>query len=99
MIDSFKKWLGDRYERVMNRALFDAITRFFADQSVTNSILGNEINIVEALKNLCLDPEFKDAIERTTKSKSATFGRINKWGEVLAACIGKHYDRTSCRII
>lgn len=97
--DVFKKWLGDRFERVINRALFDVIVRFFADSSVAAAVQGKERIIVDALKALCLDPEFKDAIEKTTKSKTATFSRINKWGEVLASCLGKSYDKTTYRII
>lgn len=96
--DAFKKWLGDQYERVINRALFDVVVRFFADTSVVSAIPGNEAKIVDALKNLCLQPEFKDAIEKTTKSKPATFNRINKWGELLAACLGKQYDKVAYRI-
>lgn len=97
--DVFKKWLGDRYERVMNRALFDALTRFFADKSVASAIAGNQEKVVNALKTLCLNVEFKDAIEKTTKSKPATFSRINMWGEALAACIGKQYDKVAYRIV
>lgn len=97
--DAFKKWLGDQYERVINRALFDVVVRFFADTSVVSAVPGNEAKIVDALKNLCLQPEFKDAIEKTTKSKPATFNRINKWGELLAACLGKQYDKVAYRIV
>lgn len=97
--DAFKKWLGDRYERVINRALFDAVTRFFADKPVAAAISGNEGKVVGALKALCLDQEFKDAIEKTTKSKSATFNRINRWGEELAGCLGMQYDKSTCRIL
>lgn len=97
--DAFKKWLGDRYERVINRALFDVVARFFADKSVASAVPGNEASIVEAFKQLCLNSEFKDAIEKTTKSKSATSNRINKWGEVLAGCLGKQYDKATFRIV
>lgn len=37
--DSFKKWIGDKFERVINRAVFDCITRFFSDPEVSNRAL------------------------------------------------------------
>ena len=97
--DAFKKWLGDRYERVINRALFDVVTRFFADTAVTSNVSGNEAKIVDGMKGLCMESAFKDAIEKTTKSKTATFNRINMWGEVLAHAIGKRYDKIAYRIV
>ncbi len=32
--DAFKKWTGDRYERVMNRAIFDAVARYLLRRRV-----------------------------------------------------------------
>lgn len=89
----FKKWLGDRYERVINRALFDCVCRFFADPLVAKAAAGKEGLIVESFKDLCLDREFKDSIEKTTKSVGSTFTRIDKWGEKLAACLNLQYDK------
>jgi uncharacterized protein with ParB-like and HNH nuclease domain len=97
--DAFKKWLGDRYERVMNRALFDSISRFFADPNVVAATIGKEAQITAAFQNRCLDQTFKDSIEKTTKSIGATFTRIDIWGEDLAACLGKTYDKVSHRVI
>jgi uncharacterized protein with ParB-like and HNH nuclease domain len=97
--DVFKKWLGDHYERVINRALFDCIARFCADPVVAAAAPGNESDIVNAFKNRCLDQTFKDSIEKTTKSVNATFTRIDCWGEDLAKCIGKTYDKLQHRIV
>lgn len=96
--DAFKKWLGDRYERVINRALFDCIARFFADSTVVHASVGKEAAIVEAFKKLCLDRDFRDAIEKTPKSVQATFYRIDRWGQALAACLGMTYDPNKRRI-
>lgn len=96
--DAFKKWLGDRYERVINRALFDCIARFFADSAVIQASVGKEVAIVEVFKKLCLDRDFRDAIEKTTKSVHATFYRVDRWGQELAACLGKTYDQNTRRI-
>ncbi len=96
--DAFKKWLGDRYERVINRALFDCIVRFFANPAVVQASVGKEVKIVETFKALCLDRDFRDAIEKTTKSVHATFNRIDRWGSDLAACIGKTYNQNKRQI-
>jgi hypothetical protein len=95
---TFKKWLGERSERVINRAIFDCIARFFADQVVSDAVRGQEVHIVEAFKKLCLEVAFRDSIERTTKSVQATFYRIDRWGQVLADCLGLTYDKISRRI-
>jgi hypothetical protein len=97
--DVFKKWLGDRYERVINRALFDCVARFFADPAVVGAVLGKEAEVVNVFKNLCLNQDFKDSIEKTTKSVHATFTRIDCWGENLAKCLGKTYDKLHHRIV
>ncbi|WP_421250797.1 DUF262 domain-containing protein [Aeromonas sp. 600584] len=97
--DVFKKWLGDKYERVINRAIFDTIIRFFSDQRVVDACRGKEQEIVDAFKNLCLTQGFKDAIEKTTKSTPATHARINLWGAELAAICGMAYDNGIKRII
>ena len=97
--DAFKKWLGDHYERVINRALFDCVARFFADPSVAGAVRGREAEVVESFKKLCLDQSFKDSIEKTTKSVQATFTRIDLWGECLAKCLAKTYDQVQRRIV
>ena len=97
--DAFKKWLGDKYERVINRAIFDCLIRFFADSKVAAAVRGREAGVVDTFKQLCADREFRDSIEKTTKSVPATFLRIDKWGVSLAACLGLSYDNTARRIV
>ncbi len=97
--DAFKKWLGDRYERVINRALFDCVARFFAQPNVVAAIDGKEAEVVNAFQVLCQDQAFKDAIEKTTKSVQATLTRIDRWGSVLARCIGMAYDEKQHQIV
>ncbi|MCD9008237.1 DUF262 domain-containing protein [Luteimonas sp. XNQY3] len=96
--DSFKKWIGDKYERVVNRAVFDCIARFFADQLVRGHSVLKKFEVEEAFKELCSETPFKEAVERTTKSKNATFLRINRWGDSLSAVIGRKYDKATLRI-
>jgi hypothetical protein len=96
--DAFKKWLGDKYERVMNRAVFDCVVRYFAEESVRHAVVGKEADVIAAFKQLCLDQRFKDSVERTTKSKPATMLRMTLWGERLADVVGKKLDPITLRI-
>lgn len=96
--DTFKKWLGDRYERVINRAVFDCVARFFADSMVVDAANGKSTAIVDAFHAVCLDRDFKDSIEKTPKTVHATFHRIDAWGQALATCLNRTYDKVQHRI-
>lgn len=97
--DSFKKWIGDKYERVINRAIFDCISRFFAQPNVATEAIARKIEVVSSFKEACQDQIFKDSIEKTPKTVAATFQRIDIWGEKLANCLGKNYDKNTHRIV
>jgi uncharacterized protein with ParB-like and HNH nuclease domain len=97
--DVFKKWLGDRYERVINRAIFDCVARFFADSAVVAVAQANTDRIVQAFQQLCVDLAFRDSVEKTTKSVRATLYRIDTWGTELAATLGMSYDKNDHRIL
>ncbi|ALS59372.1 hypothetical protein [Pandoraea norimbergensis] len=89
---AFKKWLGDKYERRMNRAVFDCITRFFADEDVARIAEQRKDDVVAAFKQQCTDPKFMESIERTTKSIASTQYRIQAWGSTLSVVVGKQFD-------
>ncbi|WP_211130791.1 DUF262 domain-containing protein [Serratia surfactantfaciens] len=97
--NSFKKWLGVKYERVINRAIFDCIARFFSDPALTNLFLSNKSGIEKAFQQLCLLQGFRDSVEKTTKTTGATHTRIDMWGQLLANVIGRQYDNVTRRII
>lgn len=97
--DAFKKWTGTKFERVMNRAVFDCIVRFFADQSVANAALGKKTDVEAAFKALCTEGSFKDAIEQTTKSRASTFTRVQMWGGKLSDVLGRTYDAAELRVV
>lgn len=97
--NSFKKWLGTKYERVINRAVFDCIARFFSDHEVARLALDNKPQVEDAFKSLCLSQEFRDSVEKTPKTTGATHARIDMWGSVLAGVIGKSYDNLTRRIV
>lgn len=94
----FKKWTETKYERVINRAVFDCMVRFFAEPKVAEAAVASKDNVIEAYQALCGDPKFKATIERTTKSVEATMTRIDMWGTKLAATLGMSYDDHEKRI-
>lgn len=96
--DAFKKWIGDKYERVMNRAVFDCVVRFFSDPLVARQSEQRKHDVEDAFKALCQEVEFKSAIEQTTKSRPATFSRIGMWGNALAGVLGRTYDANELRL-
>ncbi|WBF68238.1 DUF262 domain-containing protein [Desulfovibrio subterraneus] len=86
---SFKKWLGDKYERKFNKAIFDFLVYYFSFEKVRVRLIGKEDAIVSAFKKLFQEnDEFVQSVERTTKSISATSLRLSVWGRVLADIIG-----------
>lgn len=97
--DAFKKWLGDKYERVINRAIFDAVARFFADDAVSTKAKVAGTGVIEAFKVLCLDQTFRDAIEKTPKTVGATFHRIQRWGQTLGQTLHMTYDEVQRRLV
>ena len=97
--DVFKKWNGDTYEKKTNRAVFDVITRFFADPNITELVITHKVAIIERFKEVCLDESFRDAIERTTKTPKAVNDRHSIWGRELAIIVGKHLDEENMRLI
>ncbi|MDM9653920.1 DUF262 domain-containing protein [Pseudomonas wenzhouensis] len=97
--DAFKKWIGDKYERVINRAVFDCISRFFAQPDVAAEAISRKLEVVMAFKEVCQIQAFKDSIEKTPKTVAATFQRVDFWGEKLAACLGRAYDKKERRIV
>jgi uncharacterized protein with ParB-like and HNH nuclease domain len=96
--DVFKKWTGDRFERRINRAVFDVVVRFFSDGNVGQVAIVHRDKVVEAFKKVCDIPEFRSAVERTTKSVEATSKRTRIWGTHLADVLGCNYDEKSARI-
>jgi hypothetical protein len=97
--DSFKKWLGTKYERVINRALFDCIVRFFSEKDVCDAAVQHATLVQDVFHELCLDRDFLDAVEKTPKTVQATDTRINMWGNRLAECLGMRYDATTRRVV
>lgn len=98
--DAFKKWNGNAFERRINRAVFDVITRYFSDAQIADRAKAHPVAVVESFQALCAQNEkFRNSVERTTKTPSATWTRHTLWGEQLAAVIGAKLDEKSMRLV
>lgn len=98
--NAFKKWNGEKFEKRINRAVFDTVARYFSDESIRALAVSKKEEIVEKFKSLCVDNnEFRNAIERTTKSPSATNTRYRLWGELLASILNRQFDSSEMRLV
>lgn len=96
----FRKWNGERFENRLNRAVFDAVARYFSDGVVTKRARAKKNDVVEAFKRLCVDNlEFKRAIEQTTKTPWATQTRLALWGSALAGVVDMRLDKQTMRLV
>lgn len=73
----FKKWTGQNWESRTNRAIFDAIMFCGLRDSCRSAYKSKPQELVDALVDACMDPKFRDAIEKTTKTTEALFDRIS----------------------
>lgn len=81
---AFRKWSGNKYERPLNRAIFDVMTYHFTSASIREAAVNNSDQVEQAFRNLCEnDVAFLSAVEGTTKSIEAIYTRIRHWGEAL----------------
>ncbi len=85
----FRKWDGERFEKQLNRAVFDVVAYSFAEPSIRSAALKSRPDVLQAFKRACEDDGFRNAIESTTKSKSAVRMRFSKWFELLSKAVGK----------
>lgn len=97
--NAFKKWNGEKYERRANRAVIDIMSRFFSPimQSLSDT---QRTSLEEAFKAECTDNEqFRNSIERTTKTPTAVRVRHMVWGEAVAKILDKTLDVQDMRIV
>jgi hypothetical protein len=85
----FRKWDGTRFDKPLNRAVFDVVSNSLTDPNVRAAALKAKSRVLQAFKDLCSNDEFRQAIESTTKSKVAVRNRFSKWFKALGDVIGK----------
>ena len=75
------------------------VTRYFSDNQIAKRAEERPTEIIEVMKSLCSESEmFRNSIERTTKTPSATQIRHRLWGEKLALVIGGRLDEKTMRM-
>ena len=86
--NSFRRWDKDRYQGPFNRAVFDIMTYYFSRKDIANSAQKTPDAVIESYNQLCdSNREFREAIQTTTKSVTATFTRLSEWGKALKGVI------------
>jgi len=91
---AFSRWNGNSYESRFNRAVFDVMAYYFKDDDIAVAAVSKSTKVRERFERLCdEDRDFTNAIQSTTKTVDATFGRLKKWGDALAAVTGVNFRR------
>jgi hypothetical protein len=79
-----RRWIKESFQGQFNRAIFDVLVYYFADQDTREKSRSKKQEILAAFKNLCDSSQyFVDSITSTTKSIGATYMRLRLWGEAL----------------
>lgn len=80
-----RKWTEEGEFGVrLNKAILDVIVFYFSDERIRRIASEKAPAVLEAFKRLCLESEdFRNSIETTTKSLSATSTRLSLWGNRL----------------
>lgn len=88
-----RKWNGERYERALNRALFDVQMSAFALPRIRDVAVEQREKLVAAFKEMCVEDEaFIRSITSTTKTSDAFRTRHNSWRRVLQGSLGQSYS-------
>lgn len=96
--DSFKegacrKWSGERFERALNRAVFDFQIYSLSIPQVRTALNGNVDAVIAAYKRACVDNEaFSRSISATTKTAEAFVTRHRVWAKIMESSTGVTYD-------
>ncbi|WP_371518057.1 DUF262 domain-containing protein [Kitasatospora sp. NBC_01300] len=91
------KWSGVRWERSLNRAVFDVQIHALADERVRDAALGRKHEVLKAFKDVCVENDkFIAAITSTTKSIDATSSRFEIWANALGGVLGVPIPRPTC---
>lgn len=83
-----RKYKGGRYERSLNRALFEVQAYYFSFPKVRDAAVKNKSKILTAAKELFADNEFIASIESTTKSVENYRTRFSKYKKMLQDALG-----------
>jgi len=99
-----RKWLGDRYERRVNRALLDPVAYFGMSRGGIELFRQHASELSMIVRTCCLDTGFMDSITSTTKTPSALYTRLSVFSRVVREITGDQlesisYDEENKRIL
>jgi hypothetical protein len=86
--NAFRKYDGKSYETRFNRAVFDIMVYYFANDAVRKAALAKKSKVRSAYEALSTDAAFVRSVETTTKSLDATRRRFSMWGNALGKAVG-----------
>lgn len=84
-----RKYTAGKFERSLNRALFDIQIHYLTDPRLREWQLSNAQETLALFQELCMeDSDFIDSVSSTTKTPRAVRTRFRAWGEKLSAASG-----------
>ena len=90
---SCRKWSRDRYERALNRAVFDVQCYSFAIPEVRAAAASRGDELKLAFQQLCdTSTAFNNAVTTTTKTPSAFKARHELWRDEVRRVLGVDYE-------
>ena len=89
-----RRWtLEEGFSSRLNKAILDVQLFYFSDEQIGKEAVGRKKEVKEAFKRLCLESEdFRNSVEATTKSLSATNTRLALWGSSLKDVLGLGFN-------
>jgi hypothetical protein len=81
--DAGRKYKGGRFEKALNRALFEVQAYYFSFPKIRDTAIKKKKALVSAFKQLSADPDFTGSIEATTKSIENYRLRFDKFRTML----------------
>ena len=86
--NAFRKYDGHKYETRFNKAVFDIIVYYLANDLIRKAAVTKKIKIKSLYEAISANNAFVRSIETTTKSVDATRTRFHSWGLALSKAIG-----------
>ena len=87
---AFKKYRNESFDNRFNRAVFDIMMYYFANEHIRTIANSRKIEILEGFKRLSMnDMQFVNSLETSTKTNEQTSYRFTRWGETLRGIIGE----------
>jgi hypothetical protein len=87
-----RKFKAGRYERPLNRALFEVQAYYLSFPKVRSAVLKNKAAVLQSSKQLFGDKDFLGSIESTTKSLENYRTRFDKYRLMLQDVLGVSVD-------